>query len=271
MSRGIHDVTLGLRSDDNETYGTNTTGNVAWGITVADNTRLVTSWGNAFKAPTFNDLYWPDGANPNLKPEESETIEVSLSNSQKDISWQASMYQTQIDNMIEWAPLTTPPFNWAPSNIEKADISGLELSVSKHIETWLISSSFTAIDPTYTKTVNGTNDGNTLVNRVTRSLKLDADKSWGALDVGLSWVVENSRYQDKANKHETAGYGLLNLRTAYNISDELKVQFKIDNVLDKEYVTKQYSYYDAFFNQIYENYNTLGRAAFISVIYTPSF
>lgn len=269
---GLFDIVAGMREDDNQDYGTNTTGNIALGITATEHMRVVASWGNAFIAPTFNDLYWPSGANPNLSPEKSDTYELSLNGDYDSLSWQIAVYQTSIDDMIEWAPAPTlmNPFNWQPSNIEKAKIEGLEVIITQQINDWLINGSFSYLESAeYKETVGGTDDGNTLIARPEQTFKLDVDRRWNQVDAGFSLLAESSRFQDKSNNQETGGYGLLNLRMAYHFNNDLKLQFKIDNALDKTYSTRRYSY--GFSPTIWENYNTLGRSAFISIVYTPEF
>ena len=65
------DLDAGARVDDNQQFGNVTTGNLGVGYGLTNNLRLVGSYGTAFKAPTFNDLYFPGFSNPNLKPEKS--------------------------------------------------------------------------------------------------------------------------------------------------------------------------------------------------------
>ena len=75
------DLQLSLRQDKNEAYGNNTTGKVAYGYDLPKSMRVIASYGTAFRAPTFNDLYFPDPfmiGNPNLKPETSRNAELAL-------------------------------------------------------------------------------------------------------------------------------------------------------------------------------------------------
>ncbi|MCG8427241.1 MAG: TonB-dependent receptor, partial [Chromatiales bacterium] len=123
-----HDLQLGLRYDDNEQFGDQTTGNIAWGMEVMENLRFTASAGTAFKAPTFNDLYWPSSpwssGNPDLVPEKSRSYELGLSGQHAGVHWSARTYRSNIKNLINWActDLCTDsdPFNdfWQPSNVD---------------------------------------------------------------------------------------------------------------------------------------------------------
>ena len=100
----IFDVIVGIREDDNEAFGTHTTGNLFVGLQLDDNHRMTLSWAEGFKAPTFNDLYWPASTyglgNPDLDPEESENYEVGFSGDYDIWRWELSVYQNRIDNLM---------------------------------------------------------------------------------------------------------------------------------------------------------------------------
>ncbi|MDT1000376.1 TonB-dependent receptor, partial [Pseudomonas aeruginosa] len=68
---GRQDWPLSLRRDDNQQFGVHDTGSAAWGSALSDALRFTVSYGTAFKAPTFNDLYYPDYGNPDLDAETS--------------------------------------------------------------------------------------------------------------------------------------------------------------------------------------------------------
>ncbi len=44
------------------------TGSAAWGYALSDALRFTVSYGTAFKAPTFNELYYPDYGNSTWTP-----------------------------------------------------------------------------------------------------------------------------------------------------------------------------------------------------------
>ena len=82
---------LGLRYDDNEAYGDHTTGDVTLGYRFMEGLRLVGSYGTAFKAPTFNQLYSPllgGYGNPELDAETSESKEIGLLGDHDWGSWE---------------------------------------------------------------------------------------------------------------------------------------------------------------------------------------
>jgi len=129
-------VVLGVRHDDPDNFKAQTSfkANVLW--TVGENTNLRVSYGDSFKAPTLNDLYWPESSfdlgNPNLTPEKGDTYELGIEQTFGDkILVRTSVFRQELEDMIVWAPTGPPdPFGgnkWQPDNLNKAVIKGIEV------------------------------------------------------------------------------------------------------------------------------------------------
>ncbi len=227
------DIQLGLREDDNEEFGTTTTANIAAGYAINEQHKVILSYGEGFKAPTFNDLYWPIGAysygNPDLVPESSKNYELELRGTYDNLQWSANIYRNDIDNLIDWAPDET--FAYTPTNIASVEIKGIELAASTEMSGWKLRGSINYNQPEDTET------GYTLVKRPEKSAAIELDKSFNKTDFGISWKASSERYKDAANTTGTAGFGLVNLRIAHQITDDFKAQVKLNNVFDKDYQT----------------------------------
>ncbi len=82
-----------------------------------------------YTAPTFNDLYWANGGNPDLKPERSTTIETGFVYRMKvhHFSFKISpeVYRSRQHNGIRWVPFSG---GTTPVNIQESEMMGLELS-----------------------------------------------------------------------------------------------------------------------------------------------
>ena len=99
------------------------TGNAAlsWAITPVYTARV--SYGNAFKLPSFNDLYYPGYGNPNLSPERSTSVEAAVDANTSYGTFTAAIYDTRVSNLIAYNPAT-----FSPINIGRAHIRGIDLS-----------------------------------------------------------------------------------------------------------------------------------------------
>ena len=90
------------------------------------------SMGKAFRAPTFNDLYWPIYGNPNLKPEHGWAYELRFENSISSnlfASW--SIYLRNVKDRIFWFPGADGL--WRPQNVNSMKIRGLDIELRSQI------------------------------------------------------------------------------------------------------------------------------------------
>ncbi len=243
-----HDLQASLRRDDNEQFGNHKTGNAAWGYSFGDGLRLTTSYGTAFKAPTFNQLYFPGFGNPNLSPEESRSIEVGVNNKTDWGRWALNAFKTEIDNLIAFDATFTP------ANIDSARIRGLEAKLGSRFAEWDVNTGLTLLDPQ--NLAAGTNNGKILPRRAKQALRVDADRAFGPYRFGTTLRAEGHRYDDLANTSRLGGYTTVDLRAEYAFARDWFLQARIENLLDKNYETA------AFFNQP-------GRGFFFTLRYQP--
>jgi len=97
-----------------------------------DDLSLKLNYGRAFRAPTFNDLYWPDGGNEDLKPEKGESFEAGLVFSGQRISSQVFLFQHKVKNLISWQPLGENGL-WQPFNLDRSNSSGVEVELDYEV------------------------------------------------------------------------------------------------------------------------------------------
>jgi len=240
---GRHSLSGSLRYDDNQAFGSQNTGQLAWGYEFDEQLTGRVSYGTAFKAPTFNDLYSPWSANPDLDPEESETVELGLRYASAQAYWDIALFRTELDDLI-----VAPDFFAPPENVEEARITGLELEGGISLGAWDISAAGTFLDAENRTT------GKELQRRPSQSLRLDVDRQLGDWTLGATGLARGSSYDDAANEQRIAGYGLLNLRASYAIDERWVVRGKVKNALDKEYETAR-------------GFNQPDRAVFVSIHY----
>ncbi|MFP5506995.1 MAG: TonB-dependent vitamin B12 receptor [Gammaproteobacteria bacterium] len=246
---GAHDVQLSLRRDDNEQFGNRNTGGAAWGYALNEGLRLTASYGTAFKAPTFNELYFPGFGNPNLRPEESDSIELGLGSKAAWGHWTINAYETRIDDLIAFDAST-----FAPANIDQARIRGLEAVLGTRLGNWDLNTNLTLLDPENRS--GDTNDGNVLPRRARQSFRVDADRRFGQYTFGATLLAAGKRYDDLANTRRLGGYGTVDLRAEYALTRDWRLQARIVNLLDKDYETAAF-------------YNQPGRSLFVTLRYQP--
>lgn len=97
---------------------------------------LRANYSKKFRKPTFNDLFWRPGGNPDLNPENGYTIEAGSENtfhiSEKSvIETDISPYYTNVNDMIVWRPAGA---FWSPENYQEVRSAGVDLSAGFTME-----------------------------------------------------------------------------------------------------------------------------------------
>ncbi|WKK67248.1 TonB-dependent receptor plug domain-containing protein [Lutimonas zeaxanthinifaciens] len=93
-----------------------------------DKFSLRAAFSTNYRLPTFNDLYWEPGGNPDLKPEFSSSAEAGINYVNKGFRFSAAYYIINSEDLIQWRPVTQD--FWRPQNVSKASSNGFETAVS---------------------------------------------------------------------------------------------------------------------------------------------
>lgn len=86
-----------------------------------------------FRLPTFNDLYWEIGGNPDLKPELGWNQELAVHWKQKSWSFSVTGFNRHLNNRILWQPLENS-FNWSPQNVDQVWSRGVEVRLNGQLQ-----------------------------------------------------------------------------------------------------------------------------------------
>lgn len=230
---GAFNLELSGRHDDNESFGSHMTGGVAVGYALTKTLRLTSSYGTAFKAPSFNELYFPGYGNPNLKPEESKTTEVGLKYQDVAHSAYVTVYDSRVDDLIA-ADSTN---NFSPANISEARIRGLETGVGFRQEAWHWGADLSVV---HAENQDAGYQGNQLPRRPERTLKVYADYTAERWSSGLDVISTGQTWDDLANTQPLNRWTRFDLRADYSLTPDWLLQGKIENLLDEDYETAGY-------------------------------
>ncbi len=246
---GHQNVQLAVRNDDNQQFGHHSTGGLAWGYEFSQSLRVFASYGTAFKAPTFNELYYPGFGNPYLRPEDSQSYEIGLRGKIDANPWSLNAYETRVTDLIGFDA------SFTPVNIDMANIRGLEATIGTQLLGWNVGTGLTLLDPRNRS--DGVNDGNILPRRSQETARIDVDRAVGKLRYGATLFGEGRRYDDIANTVVLKAYATVALRAEYALSQSWSFGGRVGNLFNKHYETA------AFYNQDGRNY-------FVTLRYQPA-
>jgi len=249
-----HRLQFNLRRDDNSQFGGETTGSASYGYQFTPEWRAHVSYGTAFRAPTFNELYFPAsgffaGGNPDLKPEQAKNAEVGANWERGNHRFSAVFYHNDVTDLIEFRPPT-----YAPVNVSKALLRGATLSYDGRFSDWGMGVVVDFLDPQ--NEADGPNKGNRLARRSDQQMSSYVSKTMGAWDLRAEWQLVGNRYDDPANRNLLGGYGLVNLYADYRLQRDWALFVRANNIFDKFYETV-------------DNYATAGANVFVGVRYSP--
>ncbi|MGS3185791.1 TonB-dependent receptor domain-containing protein [Aeromonas taiwanensis] len=223
---------LSGRTDDNDQYGRNNTWSAAAGLDINENHNIRLSYGTAFKAPTFLDLYYPGYENPDLKPEESKNLELDFSGRYTAWDWSVNLYHNEIENLISCQSAFS---TCKPGNTD-AEIRGVEVALG--LETGPLHHDL-SFD--YTKTEDKNEGDQQLLRRAKQKASWLTQAQLGPVDLSTELLYVGKR-DDKnfssfpAERVVLGSYTLVNLGASYEVLPQLTLGGRIDNLFDRDYV-----------------------------------
>jgi len=127
--RKLH-LELGLRQEITATYDSPLLFSAALSHPLGKTLEVKAGVSRNFRIPTFNDLYWSEGGNPNLRPEDALQYQSGVAFKSKNFEAAATLFLIDIKDMIQWLPGTTT--FWLPQNVGHARSYGGEAFVDFH-------------------------------------------------------------------------------------------------------------------------------------------
>lgn len=245
---GAHGLQAVVRSDDNEQFGSYTTGTLGWKWNLGRSLALHAAWGTAFMAPNFNDLYFPGFGNPDLEPEESQSWELGLAGGEA-LRWSIAAFQIDSENLIVFDAAT-----WLPANLSETRIRGIEADLRTQLGPWSLGLGYTGLDPR--NLASGPDHDNILPRRARHAARLDVGYTWERAWLGATVNASGSRYEELANQTRLGGYVVLDLVAEVTLNREWALQARLGNALDREYET-------------IDHYRQDGRNVFVSLRWRP--
>ena len=224
---GPHQLQANVRYDQYSDTGNATSGLLAYGYRLDQAWRLTAQLSNAFRAPSFNDLYFPYFGNPDLEPERSVSGELGLRYVGSAASLRAALFRTDTRDLINYDPATM-----RAGNIDDARVTGFELGGDWRSGPWRIGANATLL-----RAVND-DTGERLLRRAPWLVNLALDYDPGPWSTGLEVAVVGPRDDLDINTFERvqlASYTLVRLVGAWRLSGNLTLRARVENLFDTDY------------------------------------
>lgn len=238
-----------LRRDEDSQFGGHGSGRLGWGWRVAPEWRISAAAGTAFKAPSFNDLYYPESfgfsGNPDLKPERSRSTELAARYDGAAGRAGLVLFENRIRDLIAVDPSFTTVIN-----VNRARIRGLTLDGAWRSGPWRLRGEWTQQLP------RDEDSERLLVRRARQHGSAALDHDAGAWRAGAELVGSGARFGTVGNSEASrmGGYTLLHLTAGWSLTPAWTLSARLNNALDKRY-------------EIAQGYNTPRRNLFVSLAY----
>ncbi|MDD5729524.1 MAG: TonB-dependent receptor [Candidatus Omnitrophica bacterium] len=224
---------FGARLDDYSNFGTQIDPSFSFLYSLLDNLKLHGAVSRSFRAPTFNDLFWPDEGwdkgNPNLKPEKGVTKEIGLNTEiNKYLNPGLTYYRSDFTNLINWMEESGV---WQPENINSAVIDGVELENKiKFTDNWSFDTGYTFLS------ARDKDTHKYLIyqprNKVDLALKY---KDLKGFICELKWQFTDKRFHDPENTIEVKRFYVLGLNASKKFKSGVTCFASIENLLARKY------------------------------------
>lgn len=238
--RGAFSSRLSGRFEDHEQWGQQTTGGWRLGYAAHEQVNMYVGYSENFRAPTSNDLFGPFGGNPNLKPEETEQVDVGLNwryHAQHQLSLNA--FHTRAHELIAFSAGQS-------RNIQEATLKGVELELKGRHEHWNYQLGLVRARNTDDLTDND------LVRRP--GTQLNADVSYQVTPTIQAGIQQLSRNRMNDVGGPNAGFTVINTYATWRTLSNLDVGVRLDNAANRDY-------------SLVNGFRTAGRSGYVTATY----
>lgn len=227
-SRGEIRLTSNVRLDRDPQFGARTTGALSYGVQMAPDELIYFSYGEAFRAPSFNDLYYPGAGNRALLPEKSRNSEFGWRLTRKDYQLNLAVFNNVISDLIAFT-------DNLPRNTRRARILGFELAANTTVAGIRLRAAGTFQRP------EDVASQKQLPARAKAFATVSAARDVGAWNFNGMLVSSAARFDSasEAEASKTAGYATLDLNARYQINKLWSLNAALHNAAGKKYQLSQ--------------------------------
>lgn len=240
LANNQFDVQANIRFDDNSQHGDQTTYNLGGAYNFNPSLRIGANYAKGFRAPDFNELYYPGSGNPRLNAETSDNYEAFIEYDTLLQSTRLTGYHNKVDDLINFNALYDSNGKYiggSYENIEQTKTKGVSLTSDWVINNYLLGGSY---DYQQAKDDSSkANDGNFLAIRPEHKGLVYMGYRLPSLDIRAEYQYVDDYYSgtDNTDAQLVDSYGLLNISGNYQLTDNLTMTARLNNITNKQYIT----------------------------------
>ncbi|MBU0675166.1 MAG: TonB-dependent receptor [Proteobacteria bacterium] len=271
----------GIRHENHSTFGSENIPRYGLVVNPLPETAIKINHGKFFKAPTPNDLFWPEDdfvrGNPDLSPQtgwhSDATIEQSLLDGR--IFATLGYFDWNIDGKITWAenPAFPGPYGnkWTPTNLNSGEGSGWEAGLEMQAPAgFTVGLSYTRTEAREETAPGVWRDAQYMAqDRIKTRLTWHGEQGTTATLVGR-YVSEREFYRSTSDTVPTdtlEAYVTADLKIEQRLFEHYLIGIDANNLLDEEYDTYVGSFVDGTGSRLYGAYPGTGRSLYVSLGY----
>lgn len=204
---------------------------------LSEKLKLSMNVSRSYRAPSFDDLYWPSAGgvagNPDLLPETSYSADVGLKYGTEELSLAASLYARYVKDVILWQE--GDDGIWRPSNWGEALYPGLEVEASGSSGPYWARISYTYLHSYVLSGGLELSDDKRVPMVPEHEFALSAGYSLKNIRISLSLQYEGLRYIKMANVAYEPSHFVLNWHLRAVLSTSAALTFDADNFFNERY------------------------------------
>lgn len=221
-------LNAGVRHDRSNLVRSATTYRMGANFDLTKGISLNSNYGTGFKSPSMYQFFAPVYGNSALKPEEARSVDGGVRFKNKTIDATATYFQNDFENLIIYNAAKTRE-NY--ENLNLAHIHGLENSFKmKMTDDSELTAAYTWMRTRDRKS------GKELPARAKEKASLGFSYFFEKHTPSIEILMMGRRRNSSSNDLTNAGYTLINTNLSYKLKNTMDLNFRIDNLLDKQYV-----------------------------------
>ncbi len=241
-------ATAGVRQDEYNIFGSATTYRTTAGYLHQETgTKIRSSYATGFRAPTFNQLYFPNFGKADLKPEKSQSMDIGVDQYLLDnrLTISGGFFWNHFRDMIvaqQSASVCGISFgfaNFCAQNIGAVSTKGWEASVKYAVVKDVPFIKSLDVQAQYTNTLTR----NLVEQPGNRAPRVPVDQwsmiiSYQPIDpvrVNLEGRYVGSRFNDVNNLQSMRAFDVWNISASYDVTNRVQTYLRLDNIFNEKY------------------------------------